>query len=121
VAGLAGEGVGKEEGLTGARFVAGDEAGKRPAAARGGGRRCLPLELLLRWRGGAGGGVQRHGEVVWGRAKLLGRLVDGGKAGISELTVGHRWRAARRPAHGQRAAFIAGRLSTFTTKGTRPP
>jgi hypothetical protein len=97
---LVGEGVGKEEGLTRARFVAGDAAGRRPAASRGGGRRCLPLELLLRWREGAGGGVQRHGEVVWGRVKFLGRFVGGGRAGISELAVGHRWRAARRHAHG---------------------
>jgi hypothetical protein len=47
VAGLAGEGVGKEEGLTGARFVAGDWAEKLSAAACGGGRRYPPLELLL--------------------------------------------------------------------------
>jgi hypothetical protein len=39
---------GKEEGLTGAGFVAGDGAGRRPAAARSGGRRCRPLELRLR-------------------------------------------------------------------------
>jgi hypothetical protein len=39
VADSTGEGVGKEEGLTGARFVAGDEAERRPVAARSGGRR----------------------------------------------------------------------------------
>jgi hypothetical protein len=38
--------------------------------------------------------VQWHGEVVWGRVKLLGRLVGGGRVGISELAVGDRWRMA---------------------------
>jgi hypothetical protein len=45
---------GKDEELTGARFVLTDGVGRRSAAACGGGRQCLPLELLLRWRGGAG-------------------------------------------------------------------
>jgi hypothetical protein len=74
-----GEGVGNEEGLIGARFVAGDRAGRRLAAARGGGRRYMPLELRLRWRGGAGSASNRHGEVVWGHVKLLGRSVGGGR------------------------------------------
>jgi hypothetical protein len=51
---LVGEEVGKDEGITGARFVLTDRVGRRSATACGGGRRCLPLELLLRWRGGAG-------------------------------------------------------------------
>jgi hypothetical protein len=73
VAVSAGEGVGKEEGLTGARFVAGDGAGRRPAAAYGGGRRYLPREVLFRWRRGAGGGVHgTGGGVVWCHVELLG-------------------------------------------------
>jgi hypothetical protein len=42
------EGVGKDEGLTGARFVLTNGVGRRSAAACGGGRRCRPLELRLR-------------------------------------------------------------------------
>jgi hypothetical protein len=53
VAPLAGEGVGKDEELTGARLVLTDGVGMLSAAACGGGRRCLSLELLLRWREGA--------------------------------------------------------------------
>jgi hypothetical protein len=68
VAVSAGEGVGKEEGLTGARFVAGDGAGRCPAAVCGGGRRYPPQDVLFRLRGGAGGGVHGTGRwcgVVW--------------------------------------------------------
>jgi hypothetical protein len=48
---LAEEGVGKDEGLTGARFVLTDGVGRLSAAACGGGRWYLPLELLLRCDG----------------------------------------------------------------------
>jgi hypothetical protein len=60
--------VGKEEGLTGARFVAGDGARRRLAAACGGGWRYPPREVQFRWRGGGGGGVHGTGRwcgVVW--------------------------------------------------------
>jgi hypothetical protein len=48
VAPLAGEEVGKDEGLTGARFVAGDGAVRPSVREDSGGWRRLPLELLLR-------------------------------------------------------------------------
>jgi hypothetical protein len=51
---LAGEGVGKDEGLTMAWFVVGDEAVRLSAAACGGGWRFLPPELLLRCDGRRG-------------------------------------------------------------------
>jgi hypothetical protein len=69
VAGLAGEGVEKDEGLTMARFVAGDGAVRLSAATCGGGRRYPPLELLLRRDGRRGwhtGGTGKFGE-PWGR------------------------------------------------------
>jgi hypothetical protein len=111
VAGLAGEGVGKDEGHTMAWFVLTDGVG-RLAAVSGG---------TCRWSFGSGGGgrrqcVQRHMVVVWGRVKLLGRLVGGGRAGISDLAVVHRGRAARQPAHGQQATFISGQLSSLPSR-----
>jgi hypothetical protein len=87
----------------------------RGREARDGVRRYLPLELRLRWRGRRQC-VQRHRVVVWGRVKLLGRLVGGGRAGISDLAVVHRGRAARQPAHGQQATFISGQLSSLPSR-----
>jgi hypothetical protein len=52
--GSVGKGRGSAQGLTYDRFVLTDGVGRRPAVACGGGRQFLPLELLLRWRGGAG-------------------------------------------------------------------
>jgi hypothetical protein len=40
-----------------------------------------------RWR-------PQHGEVVWGRVEMLGRLAGGGRVELSKLAVGHRERTA---------------------------
>jgi hypothetical protein len=58
---LAGEGVGKEEGLTMARFVLTDGVGRLSAAACGSGRRYLPLEVLLRCDGRREQGIHDTG------------------------------------------------------------
>jgi DMSO/TMAO reductase YedYZ molybdopterin-dependent catalytic subunit len=64
----AGKGRGSAQGLTYDRFVLMDGVGRRPTVACGGGWRFLPLELLLRWRGGAGvvsNDTRRWCGVVW--------------------------------------------------------
>jgi hypothetical protein len=121
VAGLAGEGVGKDEGLTVARFVLTDGVGRCSAAACGGGRRCLQLELLLPWRGGASGGVQQHGEVVWGRVELLGRLAGGGRVGISELAAGHQWQTTASACAWAASSLNSRPAPCLHDEGTRPP
>jgi hypothetical protein len=71
----------------------------RPICAHGRGREA-PGGGLWRWpavpsagasapvEGRRRRGVQRHGEVVWGRVELLGRLTGGGKVGIPKLVMG---------------------------------
>jgi hypothetical protein len=98
VAGLAGEGVGKDEGLSEARFVLTDGAGRLSAAACGGGRRYLPLELLLRCDGRREqASTTRGGSVGW--VKLLrcygkgwpaanGRRKGGGSAVGAQAALG---------------------------------
>jgi hypothetical protein len=71
-------------------------------------------------KGGGAGTHRRHGRLqgaVWSR-DALGWWWQGRE---TRARLEHRWRAARRPAHGQQAAFIAGQLPAFTTKGTRFP
>jgi hypothetical protein len=79
---------------------------------------AVAVGASLRQRGRYRQCHMRHREVVGGPCGAVRRLFGGGKVGRQELAVGRRWRTVSSGLRVvPRAAFIAGRLPVFATKG----
>jgi hypothetical protein len=102
VAPMAGEGAGKDEGLTNRRFVATSGWGSTGSRPAGGAQRAWPRRAFLRWSPGMGGGTGGTGRLVGSRGL---RKVLANSARAEEQLLGGARRQCRR--HELRPAVLA--------------